>query len=35
MDYDEAMSKYGTYAPDTRVGLEIWDCTDIFVNINL
>lgn len=32
MDYDEAMSKYGTDAPDTRVDLEIRDCTDIFVN---
>ncbi len=32
MDYDDAMSKYGTDAPDTRVGLEIRDCTDIFVN---
>jgi len=28
--YDEAMSKYGTDAPDTRVGLEIRDCSDIF-----
>lgn len=32
MDYDEAMSKYGTDAPDTRVGIEIRDCSDIFVN---
>jgi len=32
MDYDEAISKYGTDAPDTRVGLEIRDCTDIFAN---
>jgi len=30
MDYDEAMSKYGTDAPDTRVGIEIRDCSDIF-----
>ena len=30
--YDEAMSKYGKDAPDTRVGLEISDCSDIFVN---
>jgi len=28
--YDEAMSKYGTDAPDTRVGIEIRDCSDIF-----
>ncbi|HPD78506.1 MAG TPA: aspartate--tRNA ligase [Spirochaetota bacterium] len=32
MDYDEAISKYGTDAPDTRVGIEIRDCSDIFVN---
>ncbi len=30
IDYDEAMSKYGTDAPDTRVGFEIRDCSDIF-----
>ncbi len=30
MEYDEAMSKYGTDAPDTRVGIEIRDCSDIF-----
>ncbi len=30
--YDEAMSKYGKDAPDTRVGLEIRECSDIFVN---
>lgn len=30
IEYDEAISKYGTDAPDTRVGLEIRDCSDIF-----
>ncbi len=30
MEYDEAISKYGTDAPDTRFGLEIRDCSDIF-----
>lgn len=28
--YDEAMSRYGTDAPDTRVGIEIRDCSYIF-----
>ena len=32
MDYDDAMSRYGTDAPDTRVGFEIRDCTDIFTD---
>jgi aspartyl-tRNA synthetase len=30
ISYDEAISKYGTDAPDTRVGFEIRDCSDIF-----
>jgi len=30
IEYDEAISKYGTDAPDTRVGIEIRDCSDIF-----
>jgi len=30
LEYDDAMSKYGTDAPDTRVGIEIRDCSDIF-----
>ncbi len=30
LEYDEAMSKYGTDAPDTRVGIEIRNCSDIF-----
>ncbi len=30
--YDEAMSKYGKDAPDTRFGLEIRECSDIFAN---
>lgn len=32
IEYDEAMSKYGTDAPDTRVGFEIKDCSDIFAS---
>jgi len=32
MEYDEAMSRYGTDAPDTRFGLELKDCSDIFAN---
>jgi len=32
MDYDDAMSRYGTDAPDTRVDIELRDCSDIFVN---
>jgi len=30
MTYDEAVSKYGTDAPDLRYGLELTDCGDIF-----
>lgn len=30
ISYDEAISRYGTDAPDTRVGLELRDCSDIF-----
>lgn len=30
ISYDEAISKYGTDAPDTRVGIELRDCSDIF-----
>jgi len=30
IDYDTAISKYGTDKPDLRFGLEIRDCSDIF-----
>ena len=30
MTYDEAVSKYGTDAPDLRYGLELTDFSDIF-----
>jgi aspartyl-tRNA synthetase len=30
MSYGEAVDRYGTDAPDTRFGLEIADCSDIF-----
>lgn len=32
LTYGEAMDTYGTDAPDTRFGLEIKDCSDIFNN---
>ncbi|MBN1498055.1 MAG: aspartate--tRNA ligase [Spirochaetes bacterium] len=32
LTYREAMDRYGTDAPDTRFGLEIADCSDIFRN---
>ncbi len=32
LTYREAMDRYGSDAPDTRFGLEISDCSDIFKN---
>ncbi len=32
ISYDEAMARFGKDAPDTRFGLELSDCTDIFKN---
>jgi aspartyl-tRNA synthetase len=32
LSYKESMERYGTDAPDTRFGLEIADCSDIFKN---
>ncbi len=32
LTYQEAMDRFGTDAPDTRFGLEIADCSDIFEN---
>jgi aspartyl-tRNA synthetase len=32
ISYDEAMSRFGKDAPDTRFGLELSDCTGIFKN---
>jgi aspartyl-tRNA synthetase len=32
LSYKEAMDRFGTDAPDTRFGLEITDCSDIFSN---
>ncbi len=32
MTYKEAMTSYGTDKPDTRFGMKIVDCSDLFVN---